>query len=146
MVTMGKGNYIFRDPNGNGVSTYYIEYDEDDEYEDEFFLENFRNCLSEIADKFKIDFINNRFVSSSFNNCERIFLENGVLELRVADNEWSTAIACVPKLMPNGYFNPMWEKSADKIMKEIAKIYDLHVRTSAWTSGKIENKLEYIYY
>lgn len=128
---MGAGNYYFRDED-EWINTYYSET------EDEFDYDNLKYEVSRHIKGLK--------PSDGPRGRDAIAVaENGILEVRFADNGWSVAIACIPKIDRYGRKNPMYEKSANRVMKEIQKITQLHAPNGAWMSTKIKDK-DYKFY
>lgn len=134
---MGRGNYNF----GHGcesIPTYYVEFDGSD-LEQEFAYDDFKYEITRIKGLVPVK-------KHCYERCEFIVAENGILEVRIADNESTLAIACVPKLNEHGRRNPKYEASANRIFHELAKNYRFHVATSAWTSKEIKDGANYTFY
>lgn len=140
---MGAGNTLIRDEFNNAVNTYYIEYYEHSEEINEDTNEPYCNnnpcyCNDCFYDDVisNLSYIKDLTILNKIENNSTIIGTNNVLKLLIADNEWSCAIACVPIYNNNNnYNNYIFKLSANRIIKAIAEIYNLKVRTSAWTSG-----------
>lgn len=139
---MGRGNFYFTDAEGLDVATYYIptgqfEYDSDyDPYDLHLLYDEEWDGITENIQSIE----GLQAVHRWSKRDTRVIAENGVLEVSVADNEWAMAVACVPKRDDYGRILPSYRKSAQRIMRAIHEVYGLYIRTSAWTSGKIEGE------
>lgn len=151
---MGRGNTIIRDREGNEYPTYYIDYYDHDDSEDS-------NCPGEYDcscnDMFYDDVIGNitysiiplfnngeqynipETYSDSWRNNYTIYHKTNIFEVVYADNENSLAIGFIPILNENGKYNSfIFNRSVEKFIRHLKKIYTLSYRTSAWTSSKLK--------
>jgi len=148
---MGKGNIQIRDKNGWGVKTYYIEYEEcggehgkaecdcnEDFYDD--LLNVIKNTIGKQIETLKTVNEVGRCIKPIYDNFQQnIYFETPYLEVIIMDNEINIAVACIPKLKPNGksyHGIHTFTKVANKIMINLNKYYVITARTSAWTSSK----------
>lgn len=149
---MGRGNYYHPEAKVYYVDLNYLElakdFEKDDTYKNytegellklaqEVSYYDFKDVLREAVEKFpsfnKIDEFDH------FNNCRYIY-ENTFMKIGLADNEWSIALIFKPRIKSNNE----WDLRYVPIMKKILKYlmyngFDLYFRTSAWTSGKLED-------
>jgi hypothetical protein len=150
---MGKGNTLLRDENGESYNTYYIDYYEHDEEINEDTGEPYCNGEDcHCNESFNDDLLGNIRNIKGLDKEDHSFKEqlviasNKVLEVVVADNESSCAIGCIPKLNDNELYNEfIFKRSANRVMQEVAKIYQLRVRCGPWTS-RVVDKEEKEYY
>lgn len=150
---MGVGNTIIRH-DGTRYNTYYLEHyshsddvnDEDEPYCDnnpcicnEHFIDDLTGNILTFKNLVKS---HKRYIPDY-----RVIAENSILMVVIADNEWSTAIACIPILNDNyNYNHGAFIASANSIMRKIAAMQSIYARNGAWQSSKIEDSGNYIFY
>lgn len=149
---MGRGNFsyedgyeIYIDPDTTKiVDELKNEWDEqkegrmfdyDSHYEtyDNIFFEDLKvNIASAAGDSFsEID---------EGNDVVRFFLESDLLKIGIADNDTSIAVIFEPRKTVREEFDKRSIRQIERIVNNLMKYYDVRVRTSAWTSGKVEGK------
>lgn len=140
---MGAGNWIpslYRDESGALPDYEMVYVDNDGIYADvsrqsEFDFEDFNEIVLRKLPKsfYPVRQWKNEY---GFSDSMYIIAENGLMYLVGADNESSTALAFIPKEDAPAFKVGMMRKVAKKVFDQLADIYDLRVRTSAWTSGE----------
>jgi hypothetical protein len=147
---MGAGNTIIRH-DGTSYNTYYLEHyshsdDNDKPYCDdnpcicnEYFIDDLTGNISSFKNLVKAY---KRYIP----DC-RVIAENSILMVVIADNEWSTAIACIPILNDNyNYNHGAFIASANSVMKKVAEMQSIYARNGAWQSSVIEDAKNYVFY
>lgn len=166
---MGRGNTLINDDDNNYYPTFYIDYyehsDEINDDTNEPYCENENLCICNdsfvsdllgnircsIMPKFKNNVIvyfqnkgNDNNPNPDYKNfCAGTYFKTDIFKVIITDNEDSIAIGCVPILNENEKFNSfIFNNSVLKFFKLLIDMYNLRVRTSAWTSREIVNKDE----
>lgn len=136
---MGRGNSVIRNENNDKAkSTYFIEYNNEDEYDWNDILEEIKLPLKEYSD--------NTYYSDTFRNNYIRVLQTNVMEVIVSDDDWAMAIGCIPIMTENDKPKNLlaFKKQANKLMTRLHKLYSLGVSCGAWTSGRVvENETNF---
>jgi len=149
---MGRGNAIIRQE-GVNYSTFYIEYyqhneelNEDGEpycdgnshchCNDTFYDDVMGNIECSIMPKIKSMRKANSWIYDG-----KVIFESYYIKVVIVDNEWSMAIGVVPVERADA----IYIAQANKFMRELHSMYQLHTRTSAWTSEQLPSDYKTFY-
>jgi len=134
---MGRGNwcppeYGQYDSNVVERNWVYVDYLNLAEEEDEFLcniaFEDFKtNLFSLLPKSFK------RVENDWPNKYSSVFARNGLFDLILGDNESMISVCLISRVDSPAFAHSLVNKEADKLFDKLFDLYELYVRTSAWT-------------